>query len=296
METTTVATNNTFVRQCIIKFIHDIEKQYSINVIFACEGGSRGWGTHTDDSDYDVRGIYILSEEQYMSVSKSKGILSGFSQTIPQTNVLFDYIFIDFRKFLKRNIFNEKNQLNLILQSKTWYINKIPQDILCQLKISLPIPLKGIKGHLNDLVKQLKNVQKISPKKALNCLIYGLQLIHIYMYNSFPFYSCQEEIEFLQNQMVNNEDKLNMEQKQNVQLDNIVEDFKIDQILDKFKQYLELKQHNQSSIPEQDNQIIQKFIQDIMSYKYNNTIQSLTPSQLDQIFRKMLSYKYQNVE
>ncbi|EAR85195.2 nucleotidyltransferase (macronuclear) [Tetrahymena thermophila SB210] len=289
-------TDQTFVRKCIIKFIQDLENKFSIKVIFACEGGSRGWGTHTDDSDYDVRGIYILSEDQYMSVTKSKGIISGFSQKIPETNVLFDYIFIDFRKFLKRNIINEKNQLNFILQSKTWYINKFPEDILSELKIKLPVPLRGIKGHLNDLTKQVKNAQKISPKQALNCFIYGLQLIHIYVFDSFPFYSSQDQIEFLQNQISQNKDNLNIGQQQNVQLERIFEEFKIDLILEKFKQYLELKKHNQQSIPEQDNLIIQNFSQDVMNYKYDIKMQSITSSQLDQIFRKMVSYNEQYEE
>ncbi|KAL4493612.1 hypothetical protein ABPG72_004105 [Tetrahymena utriculariae] len=288
--------DHNFVRQCIMQFIQDIENEYTIKVIFACEGGSRGWGTHTDDSDYDIRGIYILSDEQYISVSKSKGIISGFSKTIPQTNVLFDYIFIDFRKFLKRNILNEKNQLNFILQSKTWYINKFPEDLLSQLKITLPVPLRGVKGHLNDLVKQLKNAKKITPKQALNCFIYGLQLIHIYVFKSFPFYKCQDQIEFLEKQIVQNKDNINMGQQHNLLLESIFEDFKIYQILDKFKQYIELKKKNEQSIPEQDNQIIQKFIQDVMNYKYNVTIQSPPLSLLDQIFRKMLGYKFQNEE
>ena len=49
-----------------------IEKENNINIIFACESGSRGWGFPSPDSDYDVRFIYLQSKEKYISIDALK--------------------------------------------------------------------------------------------------------------------------------------------------------------------------------------------------------------------------------
>ena len=47
-----------------------LELQFRENVVvlYACESGSRAWGFPSEDSDYDVRFIYLRPRDWYLSV------------------------------------------------------------------------------------------------------------------------------------------------------------------------------------------------------------------------------------
>ncbi|WP_026777557.1 nucleotidyltransferase domain-containing protein [Polaribacter sp. Hel_I_88] len=49
-----------------------IEKSKNVNILFACESGSRAWGFASPDSDFDVRFIYTKPLEWYLSVLEKK--------------------------------------------------------------------------------------------------------------------------------------------------------------------------------------------------------------------------------
>ncbi len=50
----------------------EIEEDKKVNILFACESGSRAWGFASPDSDYDVRFIYTKPLDWYLSVSEKK--------------------------------------------------------------------------------------------------------------------------------------------------------------------------------------------------------------------------------
>ena len=56
--------------------LFEIEKQHHIQILYACESGSRAWGFPSPDSDYDVRFIYLRSLEHYLSVWQKADQLS----------------------------------------------------------------------------------------------------------------------------------------------------------------------------------------------------------------------------
>lgn len=56
------------MKKIIEQKIKEIEVTYAIQVLYACESGSRAWGFASLDSDYDVRLIYKREHETYLSV------------------------------------------------------------------------------------------------------------------------------------------------------------------------------------------------------------------------------------
>ena len=52
-----------------------IEREHGVRVLFACESGSRGWGFASDDSDYDVRFIYVHPLEWYLRVTPPRDVI-----------------------------------------------------------------------------------------------------------------------------------------------------------------------------------------------------------------------------
>ena len=46
----------------------DIQVSEEVVILYACESGSRAWGFPSEDSDYDVRFIYIRPKDWYLSI------------------------------------------------------------------------------------------------------------------------------------------------------------------------------------------------------------------------------------
>jgi uncharacterized protein len=47
-----------------------IEKSYQIEILYACEAGSRAWGFASPDSDFDVRFLYKKDMDFYLSLQQ----------------------------------------------------------------------------------------------------------------------------------------------------------------------------------------------------------------------------------
>jgi hypothetical protein len=54
------------MEQKIIKELENIENEYDVKIILASESGSRAWGFPSNDSDYDVRFIYVNKKAWYL--------------------------------------------------------------------------------------------------------------------------------------------------------------------------------------------------------------------------------------
>jgi uncharacterized protein len=74
--------------------LEEVERQYGIQILLACETGSRAWGFPSPDSDYDVRFIYRHPLAWYLSVEDRK-------DTIEYLQGDLDLVGWDIRKSLK---------------------------------------------------------------------------------------------------------------------------------------------------------------------------------------------------
>ena len=56
--------------------IDQVEVEYGIKILYACESGSRAWGFPSTDSDYDVRFIYLHPLDWYLSIAERRDVIA----------------------------------------------------------------------------------------------------------------------------------------------------------------------------------------------------------------------------
>lgn len=60
------------MRETILRELQDMEQACGVRVLYSVESGSRAWGMASDDSDYDVRFVYVRPLEDYLRLEKLK--------------------------------------------------------------------------------------------------------------------------------------------------------------------------------------------------------------------------------
>lgn len=56
------------MKKRIEKALTEVAEKYNIELLYACESGSRAWGFPSPDSDFDVRFIYRRKADDYLSI------------------------------------------------------------------------------------------------------------------------------------------------------------------------------------------------------------------------------------
>jgi hypothetical protein len=79
----------------ILTALEEVEQQYSVHILLAVESGSRAWGFASQDSDYDVRFIYVHPPAWYLSVFDQRDVIE------PQGEGLLDPSGWELRKTLR---------------------------------------------------------------------------------------------------------------------------------------------------------------------------------------------------
>jgi predicted nucleotidyltransferase len=89
------------INKLILEQLEQIEQEEQVTILYACESGSRAWGFPSQDSDYDVRFIYLHKPEWYLSIYDKRDVIER-----PINNML-DINGWDLRKAL--NLFRKSN-------------------------------------------------------------------------------------------------------------------------------------------------------------------------------------------
>ena len=63
------------MKEQIDRKLKDIEQRYGVRALLAVESGSRAWGFASPDSDYDVRFIYVLPKDWYLSLQERRDVI-----------------------------------------------------------------------------------------------------------------------------------------------------------------------------------------------------------------------------
>ena len=68
-------TDNSNMQSAILSHLEDIERQYDVRVLLAVESGSRAWGFHSNESDWDLRFVYVNKLEWYLNVNEGRDVI-----------------------------------------------------------------------------------------------------------------------------------------------------------------------------------------------------------------------------
>ena len=110
------------MRDKIVKILGEIEKNEDIEILYACEAGSRVWGFANENSDYDVRFIYKKRDiKSYLSLNQPRDVIEYECDDL-------DIVGWDIKKALNLHYKNNPN-LREWLVSPEVYINRGIQSI-----------------------------------------------------------------------------------------------------------------------------------------------------------------------
>lgn len=59
----------------MLRRLDAIEREERVHVLLAVESGSRAWGFHSPDSDFDGRFLYVRSEDAYLSLTQPRDVI-----------------------------------------------------------------------------------------------------------------------------------------------------------------------------------------------------------------------------
>ncbi|UTW54811.1 nucleotidyltransferase domain-containing protein [Kordiimonas sp. SCSIO 12610] len=59
----------------IMENLNAIQSDHDVRILFAIESGSRAWGFPSPDSDYDVRFVYVHSQDWYLTITPGRDVI-----------------------------------------------------------------------------------------------------------------------------------------------------------------------------------------------------------------------------
>ncbi len=115
------------MKEKINQYLAKIEAEKDVEILFACETGSRAWGFPSTDSDFDVRIIYKHKTNWYLSLDEKKDSID-----LMYENNDIDITGWDLKKTLK---LLQKSNASVLERIQSPIIYKYDADFLKEMKI-----------------------------------------------------------------------------------------------------------------------------------------------------------------
>lgn len=146
-----------------------IEKEQGVEILYAVEAGSRGWGFSNAESDYDVRFIFKRPLKDYLSINSQKDTIDYFDGDL-------DYVGWDIPKVL---YLHWKSNPNLREWTKQKIVYRGDCDFLDDLPKFNKITLKYHYGSLayNNWKRNVEGKPNEMTKKVTKTYLYAIRCI-----------------------------------------------------------------------------------------------------------------------
>src|ERR1041385_4613678 len=120
-------------------------------LLFECISGSKAYGTATEDSDTDIKGVYILPRDRFYSLD--------FEEQISENDN--NVVFYELRKFIDLLSKNNPNMLELLAVPQDSVIYKHPLFELIQPELFLSKLCKdSFAGYAMTQIKKARGLNK----------------------------------------------------------------------------------------------------------------------------------------
>lgn len=197
----------------ILESLYKLEQEKNIEILFACESGSRAWGFHSPDSDYDVRFVYVHKKDWYLSIEDRKDFIE-----FPKDEIL-DIVGYDLRKMLK--LFRSSNakifewiQSPVMYKRDDAFVNNI--KALFDEYFSAKAGLHHYLGLTRNTFENYLQTERIKLKKYFYALRPVLAANWIVKHNTCPPMEFAALREMVNNEQVSKRIDLLLEQKAGV--------------------------------------------------------------------------------
>ena len=154
----------------ILTALAEVERQHAVRVLLAVESGSRAWGFASQDSDYDVRFIYVHPRDWYLRIFEQRDVIE------PQGEGLLDPSGWELRKALR--LFSKCNlALNEWLNSPIVY--REAEGLRCQLQALIPAFFNSIAAvhHYLSMARSALDAREVGGTISTKKLFYALRAL-----------------------------------------------------------------------------------------------------------------------
>ena len=162
----------------IIQTIKELEQKEDCKILFAAESGSRAWGFASNDSDYDIRVVYVKPEAWYWDISEKKA--DTFETMLPND---LDISAWELKKTLQ--LFSKCNlALNEWLGSPIIYYAE--EEFFAKMKRLLPLYFNPIRAGHHYLALSENSWASLNENKeiTLKKLFYALRGLFCAMWSA----------------------------------------------------------------------------------------------------------------
>ncbi len=154
----------------ILEKLNDIEKEKNIRIILAVESGSRAWGFPSEDSDYDVRFVYVHPIDWYLSVFSKRDVIE-----LPIDGPL-DITGWDIRKSLKLLSKSNSTILEWLTSPIIYHSNKKEFELLQSLSVTSFRPRASF-YHYFSLAKHCMTKSEGNDRGRIKLYLYSLRAL-----------------------------------------------------------------------------------------------------------------------
>jgi len=109
----------------IIRICKSLEKQHKIRILFAVENGSRAWRIESEDSDYDVRLVFVRHLEEYIKINKPTEVLEAWyddkGKPCSPDQAFIDVVGFDVFKYVKMLAASNPTMIEWVLSDIVYY-------------------------------------------------------------------------------------------------------------------------------------------------------------------------------